>query len=50
MITDAGAAALAAAVNPEYLQNLDLSSNPLSESMVAALRARFGSRFEFTPA
>ncbi|MDY3557014.1 TIGR02996 domain-containing protein [Gemmata sp. JC717] len=50
MMTDAGAAALVAAVNPEYLQTLDLSSNPLSESMVAALRARFGSRFKFTPA
>lgn len=46
-ITDAGARALADAINSEKLEFLSLSCNPLSPQTVAALRARFGERFHF---
>jgi hypothetical protein len=46
-ITDAGAIELAESVDLERLRSLCLSYNPISPETVAALRARFGDRFQF---
>ncbi|MBN9119446.1 MAG: TIGR02996 domain-containing protein [Planctomycetes bacterium] len=46
-LTDTGALVLADAIDPEKLESLWLSYNPLSPRAVAALRDRFGPRFHF---